>query len=68
MFLFKSFPVVLSLFSLDCLFKVCPMNRYSAQKQFWKAKHGKQGTNPEEDLFKKLQVLEHIDLDSASAH
>lgn len=33
------------------------MNRYSAQKQFWKAKHGKQGTNPEEDLFKKLQVL-----------
>lgn len=44
------------------------MNRYSAQKQFWKAKHGKQGTNPEEDLFKKLQVLEHIDFDSASAH
>ncbi|KAI2653478.1 Inositol 1,4,5-trisphosphate receptor type 2 [Labeo rohita] len=31
------------------------MNRYSAQRQFWKAKQGKHGNNTQGDLFKKLQ-------------
>ncbi|KAF7224696.1 inositol 1,4,5-trisphosphate-gated calcium channel ITPR2 isoform X1 [Nothobranchius furzeri] len=40
----------------DCLFKVCPMSRYSAQKQFWRAKQGKQGNNNNQgELFKKLK-------------
>ncbi|KAJ8257213.1 hypothetical protein GJAV_G00183130 [Gymnothorax javanicus] len=42
----------------DCLFKVYPMNRYSAQKQYWKTKQAKHEKDKIADVV-LLQKLQH---------
>ena len=49
----------------DCLFRICPMNRYASQKQFWEAaKKSTERTDPV--LLRRLHVGSQFPLQTAT--
>lgn len=45
-----------SLFA-DCLFRLCPVNRYAAQKQYWaEQKRWQMGDPVDDEMLNKLRV------------